>query len=386
MEQIGPQAENDGCFAMIFTSPPKSDFHWLCSIDKDKEGLILDVSEALICDACKNDTTLTTIQRANCRHKKQVNTRKSNKRRRQGQKAIVNPLEARVRMREQGGHMEKRKTNYFPYEHIQALFEGSENVTYEYAEVDYFFVLIDPNAGGDCYTGIVAGVRTRKTLRYPEGRIIILYIDNARTQLLDEIEDSIIDKCIGTIHRKFRHGLTDHHIVVFVEAQKAWDGDTLRKSLERMKKYGEHRFVNIHFYKDRSKNKKTDGRKGDGRAGMIVNPTRQNEMAEWMAQALRDKRVKIGKDFTTQNLDGEEAMKYVLEHQLCNFYHFEQGKNSGWLNGHPRKNNDGKNTEDGLEPDDVMDSFLMLWYIDQTEKSESYYDVEQVETYRKRST
>lgn len=379
LEQIGPQAENDGCFAMIFTSPPKFDSHWLYTIDRDKDGMILDVSETLTCDDCKNNPNLSAIQKVNCKHKKLVNTRKSNKRRRNGQKSVINPMEARMHLREYSGYTEKKKTNFYTYEHIQALFEGADKVTYEYMEVDYFFVLIDPNAGGDCYTGIVAGVRTRKTTLYPNGRIIILYIDNAKTQKLEEIEDAIIDKCIGTMHRRFRHGLSDHAIVMFIEAQKAWDADTVKKSVDTMRLYGDRRFENIHFYKDRSKNKKVDGR-----AGMIVNANRQNAMAEWMQAALRDKRIKIGKDFTTQNVDGEETMLLTLEYQLCNFYHYEHGKNSGWLNGHPRKNNDGKNTDEGIQQDDIYDSFAMLYYIDATEKSESYYDIEQVQKYKKR--
>lgn len=357
LDSVAPQIELVGRVCFMFSTPSLEDTHWTDGLEKRKPGMILDVSETLVCTKCDIDEN-SIAKKIACPHKKMSNPLKSKKHRRKLAE-IDDPMELEMRLREDAGWKKKKTTAFYKLSSIDGIFAGFELITYSYDEVDYFFILIDPNAGGNCRTGIIGGVKTLPNRSHRGGRIILLYIDNAETRELELFYDAIVERAIGTMHRVFRKGKLDYWIVVFCESQKAWDGDTINERIQRKTAYGDKNYENIHIFKDEQKNRKTNQRHG-----VNVSADRQNKMVEFMSQLLKDGGLKFGKDAVTTNEYGLDIMKKIFRNQMINFFHYDENKNSGYISGKPVKNNTGKKNG---QQDDIADSVHMLWWLNYIE-------------------
>lgn len=304
----------EGRWAIYISTPNKEkdpSLHWTTKMET--EPTVLKIPCRMICEDCLKLPPSEMIK-CTCLGGRFDNPLKDIKIR----KAIsqnTDPSRIMSLLEEHYGYQQEAIHKGYNPEAVKKLFDPNRKwkPTSPPAKIRYFFMYVDPNAGG------ITSDTAALCMFFDEAskRFVCVYLDTRCTGCKKEFV-AFVFQAIDMIHEKIRKKNPEIAIVVAVESQKAFDGETIEEELEDRKLAGNISYDNVHILADEQRERDKTGQKFK-RFGVNISHLRQKDMHTIVEDILEYDLFYWHEDLCTASPYGLQIVQNILIEQLLRY-------------------------------------------------------------------
>jgi hypothetical protein len=222
------------------------------------------------------------------------------------------PSQILANLEEHGGvRLNPVKRGYNP-EHIRRIFDKNHiwRPQVPPKRLPWHFMYVDPNAGG------LTSDTAAYSMFYDEftERFVQTFLDTKCTANQREFVQFVFD-AIDKLHKVIRKGNIQDAIVIAVESQKAFDGETIYRELQNRLKAGNTNYMNVHICTDPQRERDKSGMSGE-RHGFNINSIRQKNMHKVVSRLFEGDYIYSHEDLCTNYEWGLEMVEGLMIQQV----------------------------------------------------------------------